>query len=123
MSQARAKRDVVQSPDLNDTKVERAGDPIRLIIDTIPVMAWSVRPDVDHLALEITDRGRGMSPDVLSSVTSGSGAPGVGLAGMRERLQQLGGALHFESNDRGTTLRATVPLPEHFIVASSRSPR
>jgi signal transduction histidine kinase len=72
-----------------------------------------LRADRDYLALEITDRGRGMSADVLSSVTSGSGAPGVGLAGMRERLQQLGGALHIESNDRGTTLRATVPLPEH----------
>ncbi|HEV3061005.1 MAG TPA: ATP-binding protein [Vicinamibacterales bacterium] len=67
----------------------------------------------DCLALEITDNGRGMPADVLSTVTSGSGAPGVGLAGMRERLQQLGGALHIESNDRGTTLRATVPLPEH----------
>ena len=43
-------------------------------------------------------------------MTSGSGAPGVGLAGMRERLQQLGGALQIESNDRGTTLRATVPI-------------
>jgi signal transduction histidine kinase len=31
---------------------------------------------------------------------------------MRERLNQLGGALHVESNDRGTTLRVTVPLPE-----------
>jgi PAS domain S-box-containing protein len=66
----------------------------------------------DRLALEITDRGRGMPADVLSSVTSGSGAPGVGLAGMRERLQQLGGALQIESNDRGTMLRATVPISQ-----------
>jgi PAS domain S-box-containing protein len=73
-----------------------------------------LRAERDCLALEITDRGRGMSTDVLSSVASGSGAPGVGLAGMRERLQQLGGALHIESNDRGTTLRATVPLQEHL---------
>jgi signal transduction histidine kinase len=48
---------------------------------------------------------------VLSSVTTGGGAPGVGTAGMRERLQQLGGTLHIESTDRGTTLRAVVPLP------------
>ncbi len=72
-----------------------------------------LRARCDCLALEITDCGCGMSAEVLSSVTSGSGAPGVGLAGMRERLQQLGGALQIESNDRGTTLRATVPLPEH----------
>jgi PAS domain S-box-containing protein len=73
-----------------------------------------LRAERGCLALEITDRGRGMPADVLASVTSGSSAPGVGLAGMRERLQQLGGALHIESNDHGTTLRATVPLPEHL---------
>jgi signal transduction histidine kinase len=80
---------------------------------TATACIW-LRVERDRLVLEITDRGRGMSADVLSSVTSGSGAPGVGLAGMRERLKQLGGALHVESNDRGTTLRATVPLPEHL---------
>src|SRR5713226_7870771 len=49
MSKARAKRDLVQSPVLNDAQAE--ADRIRLIIDTIPVMAWSVRPDgiVDFL--------------------------------------------------------------------------
>src|ERR1700716_2879137 len=70
MSKARAKRDVVQPPVLNDTQAEadrltaaneqltkeiakrsRAEDRTRLIIDTIPVMAWSLRPDgiVDFL--------------------------------------------------------------------------
>src|SRR6267378_4186197 len=70
MSKARAKRAVVQPPELNDTTAEagrltaaneqlkreiaersRAEDRIRLIIDTIPVMAWSVQPDgiVDFL--------------------------------------------------------------------------
>ena len=65
----------------------------------------------DCLTLEIEDRGRGMSAEVLSSVTSGGGAPGVGLCGMRERLHQLGGTLSVESSHCGTTLRATVPLP------------
>ena len=64
----------------------------------------------DLLTLEIEDRGRGMSPEVLSSVTMGGGAPGVGIAGMRERLEQLGGRLNIESSVRGTTIRATVPL-------------
>ena len=64
----------------------------------------------DLLTLEIEDRGRGMSPEILASVTTGGGAPGVGIAGMRERLEQLGGRLNIESSDRGTTIRATVPL-------------
>ena len=76
MSQAPTKRDLDQLPELNDTKAEadrltaaneqlkkeiaeRSGaeDRIRLIIDTIPVMAWSVRPDgiVDFLNQRWTD--------------------------------------------------------------------
>jgi signal transduction histidine kinase len=35
---------------------------------------------------------------------------GVGLAGMRERLHELNGRLDIESDGRGTSMRATVPL-------------
>jgi signal transduction histidine kinase len=35
---------------------------------------------------------------------------GVGIAGMRERLRQLGGRLEIISGDKGTTVKATVPL-------------
>src|ERR1700682_1560104 len=76
MPKARAKRDLVKPPVLDDTHAEadrltaaneqlkkeiaeRSGaeDRIRLIIDTIPVMAWSVRPDgiVDFLNQRWTD--------------------------------------------------------------------
>jgi two-component system NarL family sensor kinase len=71
------------------------------------------RAEADRLTLDIADHGRGMSADVLSSVTSGGGAPGVGIAGLRERLQQLDGTFRIESNDRGTTIRAMVPLQAH----------
>jgi two-component system, NarL family, sensor kinase len=55
--------------------------------------------------LQIRDYGRGFSharrsPAILY---------GVGIAGMRERLEQLGGRLKIES-DRGTTVQATLPL-------------
>jgi two-component system sensor histidine kinase DesK len=42
---------------------------------------------------------------------AGGAAYGIGLAGMRERLEQLGGALDIDSTDRGSTIRATVPDP------------
>ena len=39
-----------------------------------------------------------------------SAETGVGLAGMRERLNELNGTLEIESDTRGTRMRATVPL-------------
>jgi signal transduction histidine kinase len=105
MSQAPTRRDVDQLPELNDTKAEA---------DRLTAANEQLKKEIAERSGAEDLRGRGMSADVLSSVTSGSGAPGVGLAGMRERLQQLGGALHIESSDRGTTLRAAVRLPAHL---------
>jgi two-component system NarL family sensor kinase len=60
--------------------------------------------------LEISDCGRGIPPEMLQRLGEGSAEVGVGLAGMRERLDELNGALEINSNDSGTTLRAIVPL-------------
>jgi PAS domain S-box-containing protein len=40
------------------------------------------------------------------------GALGVGLRGMNERVRQLGGSLELSSVQGGTTVTATVPIPE-----------
>jgi len=53
------------------------------------------------LALRIKDDGRGMPK---------AQPPGVGLLGMRERLSQAGGKLTINSNSKGTTVEAIVPL-------------
>jgi signal transduction histidine kinase len=62
------------------------------------------------LRLTVEDHGRGIAPDVIAQVSAGAGAFGVGLAGMRERLNQIGGTLEIESTDRGTLVRAIVPM-------------
>jgi signal transduction histidine kinase len=62
------------------------------------------------LSLEIEDRGRGMSEDVVAGLRTGAGAVGVGLPGMRQRLEQLGGRLEVESSKRGTRIRAVLPV-------------
>ena len=63
-----------------------------------------------ELILEVQDRGRGMPPEHLTQLPAGGGALGVGVAGMRERLQQLGGVLEIESGPGGTIVRARVPI-------------
>ena len=69
------------------------------------------RVDGHRLTLEIEDRGRGMPPELVAQLATGGGALGVGVAGMRKRLQQLGGTLDIESSNRGTIVRAEIPLP------------
>jgi PAS domain S-box-containing protein len=59
--------------------------------------------DAEEVRLEIQDNGRG--------VPAGARA-GVGLAGMRERLRQLGGGLEIESDAEGTTVLASLTLGE-----------
>jgi signal transduction histidine kinase len=68
-----------------------------------------LRVDERQLTLEVEDRGHGVRQDVVAELLNGDGAPGLGIAGMRERLQQLGGALEITSSDRGTLLRASIP--------------
>jgi two-component system, NarL family, sensor kinase len=68
--------------------------------------------------LEIQDRGKGISPSQLEK--SGSdwmGSMGVGLRGMNERMQQLGGTLEVTCNETGTIVVATAP-PEETASAS-----
>src|ERR1700676_4239920 len=60
--------------------------------------------------LEVKDFGRGIPADRLVRLRENSAETGVGLAGMRERLNELNGKLEIESEGKGTTLRATVPL-------------
>jgi PAS domain S-box-containing protein len=74
-------------------------------------MAWiRLRMEERRLTLEIEDRGRGMPPEVIAQLPVGGAALGVGVPGMRERLQHLGGTLDIESSERGTIIRARVLL-------------
>ena len=63
------------------------------------------------LVLRIRDHGVGIEEDVLSRFYSENSGTGVGLAGMRERIRELGGRLEIHS-DHGTAVEATVPARE-----------
>jgi two-component system NarL family sensor kinase len=68
------------------------------------------------VTLEIRDWGCGIPTERLNRLREASSETGVGLAGMRERLNELNGKLEIESDAHGTSLRAIVPLP---VVAPS----
>ena len=52
-----------------------------------------------------------MPAEMISKIAS-SNSPGVGLRGMRERIQVSGGKLEVMSNGKGTKVRAEVPVQE-----------
>lgn len=64
----------------------------------------------DNVVLEIRDYGRGIPAEHLARLSEAHAETGVGLAGMRERLDELNGTLEIESDSSGTTLRARAPL-------------
>ncbi len=66
----------------------------------------SVEADEQFLALEVADHGPGLDVRELADV------PGLGLAGMREQAELLGGDFQIASRpDVGTTIRVRWPLP------------
>ena len=69
-----------------------------------------------RIILEVRDEGSGISPETLSKIDS-VGLPGVGLRGMQERVRGLGGELHISSNEKGTVIKAILPIPSTQITS------
>jgi len=66
--------------------------------------------EAGRLHLEVEDHGRGLVPGPSGS-PSREISLGVGIAGMRERVNQLRGTFEITSKPRrGTTLRVTLPI-------------
>jgi two-component system sensor histidine kinase UhpB len=71
----------------------------------------SVRADANRLLLSVRDDGRGFDvPEALQRAATGKH---LGLLGMRERVEALGGRLEIDSAPgQGTEIRASVPLEQ-----------
>jgi signal transduction histidine kinase len=65
----------------------------------------------DRVILEVRDYGAGIPPGLLRNFQDKGTNSGVGLAGMRERLRELGGRLDIRSG-HGTLISATMPLSQ-----------
>ena len=62
------------------------------------------------------DNGRGIEDHRLQRFREEKGGVGVGIAGMRERVRELGGTLDVCSDQSGTTV--TVALPTAMALDS-----
>jgi PAS domain S-box-containing protein len=62
------------------------------------------------VTIKVQDEGKGVQESTVRHGSKQSAMPGVGVAGMRERVRQLGGDFEFRSTPNGTTLKAVVPL-------------
>jgi signal transduction histidine kinase len=62
--------------------------------------------------VQITDEGHGFSAPPGADGQEAVLPTGVGIMGMSQRLKQLGGELHIESNSQGTTVNARIPVLE-----------
>jgi signal transduction histidine kinase len=76
------------------------------------------QPDGEQISLIIRDRGIGISKQVLERFRS-LGITGVGLAGMRERIRELGGSFEVDSNGQGTALVVRIPVRREFASAAT----
>jgi signal transduction histidine kinase len=65
----------------------------------------------DDVVLKVQDDGQGIPAHIMDGFRAGE-AGGIGLAGMRERVAELGGTLEVESSLDGTTITATLPTRE-----------
>ena len=79
-----------------------------------------LRRDAETLLVEIEDRGHGIPKATLQHITGRGGVVGVGIAGMSERIEQLGGRLEIQSGDHGTTVRVRLPLGEDVSASRQR---
>ena len=71
-----------------------------------------LKTDADRVFLEITDQGKGFSHSSGSGTKNGSTVSyGIGIRGMKERVQQFDGELQVTSGPSGTSLRAVLPKP------------
>ena len=73
-----------------------------------------------QVVLTIEDNGVGIPPEVLTRFRSSS-TSGVGLAGMRERIRELGGTFDVDSKSSGTLVRVTIPLTGDMAFAADPS--
>lgn len=75
--------------------------------------------DDSGVKLEISDNGCGVAQDQLKHFDESPGNTGVGIAGMRERVRELGGQLVIQTSSAGTTITVALPRTHESFAAGA----
>jgi signal transduction histidine kinase len=75
----------------------------------------------NHVLLRVRDYGKGIAPDLLETFRANGSNSGVGLAGMRERVRELGGQFTIQRCSPGTLISVTLPVVDS--VETEKQPR
>ncbi|MFZ0860202.1 MAG: ATP-binding protein [Candidatus Sulfotelmatobacter sp.] len=70
----------------------------------------SLRSNHADVVLEVNDHGRGMPKELIERLGNRGSMAGVGLAGMRERVCEIGGDFRLQSGPQGTSIRVSIPV-------------
>jgi PAS domain S-box-containing protein len=70
----------------------------------------ALRLNAHQVELKVKDNGKGIPAKRQRRLQEGAAEVGVGIAGMRERLRELGGSLEIRSDRTGTELTVSIPL-------------
>jgi signal transduction histidine kinase len=71
-----------------------------------------------QVTLEVRDYGKGIPRELLENFRTKGTNFGVGLAGMRERVRELGGQLDIQPRTPGNSISVTLPLSEKANAAA-----
>jgi PAS domain S-box-containing protein len=75
-----------------------------------PTAAVRIQRQDAEIVLEVSDEGTGISADTLERAGEAASHVGLGIIGMRERVQEIGGRLEVQSGLSGTTVKARLRL-------------
>ncbi len=76
-----------------------------------PTARIRIACEANQITLTLRDEGRGIPAKILEGPADNIQGLGVGIAGMRERVRQLGGRMEISTGKKGTTVKAILPLP------------
>jgi len=75
-----------------------------------PTVDIRLNLDAKRVILDVRDYGRGMPQELLQRFQEVGTGGGVGLAGMKERISELGGRVEISAADPGTVVTVSMPV-------------